>query len=643
MKEFRNRDTRVGSRLWTWHFAAMTERLNDELALGAGFPAAAYEGWRQLVDEVLKGGDFDNKLVARTLDGLRIEPLYPRNPGARPIIGRAPGARWAVMQRIDHPQPEAANSQALHDLANGATGLAIECAGSIGAHGYGLAPEQTTIARALEEIELESRIAIDLDLGPQPSGQAEVIAALLERGGASPASSIRFGLDPIGTAALAGGAELDWNSLERELTATIAKLVKEGFAGPFAVADARVVHGAGGSEAQELAYALAVAVAYLRALEAAGMAIELARRMLYFRMTADADQFLTVCKFRALRKLWARIEEACGLDPRPAFITAETAWRMMTRRDPYVNLLRSTIAVAAAGLGGANAIMVLPFTMALGLPDAFARRLARNTQLVLLDESNLARVGDPAAGSGAVESLTEQLCRAGWSQFQAIEKAGGAFTALERGEIQASVASVRAQRQAAVALRKEALIGTTEYADLAELPVATTEVPRAEIRIGHKKVQFEPLASFRLAEPFEQLRDVSDQMLSRSGARPKVFLANIGSISEFGARAAFAASFFAAGGIEAVTNDGFSDCEELIAAYNRSGTKFACLCSSDHIYVREALAMTEALREAGASVWMAGRPRSIEPAVRRAGVSGFIFSGCDAIAALRQAHSLVAT
>ena len=132
-------------------------------------------------------------------------------------------------------------------------------------------------------------------------------------------------------------------------------------------------------------------------------------------------------------------------------------------------------------------------------------------------------------------------------------------------------------------------------------------------------------------------------MLSRSGARPKVFLANIGSISEFGARAAFAASFFAAGGIEAVTNDGFSNCEELIAAYNRSGTKLACLCSSDHVYAREALATTEALREAGASVWMAGRPRSIEPAVQRAGVSGFIFAGCDAIEALRQAHSLVAT
>src|SRR5262249_13441721 len=186
----------------------------------------------------------------------------------------------------------------------------------------------------------------------------------------------------------------------------------KGLTGPFAPADARIVHNAGGSEAQELAYALAVAVAYLRALEAGGVGLDAARGMIYFRFAADADQLLTIAKFRGVRKLWARIEEACGLTPAPAFITAETAWRMMTRRDPHTNMLRATIAVVSAGVAGANAITVLPFTMALGLPDPFARRIARNTQLVLLEESNLARVSDPAAGSGAVEALTDALCPA---------------------------------------------------------------------------------------------------------------------------------------------------------------------------------------------------------------------------------------
>src|SRR5262249_34888836 len=152
--------------------------------------------------------------------------------------------------------------------------------------------------------------------------------------------------------------------------------------------------------AQELAFAVASAVDYLRTLEASGVPLDAARRMIYFRLSADADQFLTIAKFRALRKLWARIEQACGLAPRPAHVAAETVWRMMTSRDPSVNMLRTPIAAAAAGLGGADTITALPHTAALGLPEAFARRVVRNTQLILLEESNLARVADPAAGSG---------------------------------------------------------------------------------------------------------------------------------------------------------------------------------------------------------------------------------------------------
>src|SRR5262249_47366036 len=220
------------------------------------------------------------------------------------------------------------------------------------------------------------------------------------------------------------------------LGAAIPDLAAHGFRGPFAPADGRVIHSAGGSEAQELAYALAVAVGYLRALEARGIAVDAARGMIYFRLAAAADQFLTIAKFRALRMLWARVEQACMLAPSPPFVAAETAWRMMTKRDPYVNMLRATIAVVAAALGGADAIAVLPFTMALGLPHLFARRIARNTQLVLLEESNLARVTDPAAGAGGVEDMTAQLCRAACARFQEIEQAGGASDALRTGMIQ---------------------------------------------------------------------------------------------------------------------------------------------------------------------------------------------------------------
>jgi methylmalonyl-CoA mutase len=257
-----------------------------------------------------------------------------------------------------------------------------------------------------------------------------------QRGLAPGAVDMRASINPIGGFAAGGTAPGPWHVLSPIFSERVRDLAAQGFRGPFAVADGRVIHNAGGSEAQELAFALASAVEFLRALSANSVQLDAARGMIYFRLAADADEFLTIAKFRAIRKLWARVEEACGLAPKPAYVTAETAWRMMTRRDPYVNMLRTTIAVTAAGLGGADSILALPHTAALGLPDAFARRVARNTQLILLEESNLYRVADPAAGSGGIEELTGKLCATAWTQFQEIEKAGGVWKALETGLVQ---------------------------------------------------------------------------------------------------------------------------------------------------------------------------------------------------------------
>jgi methylmalonyl-CoA mutase len=316
---------------------------------------------------------------------------------------------------------------------------------------------------------------------------------------------------------------------------------------------------------------------------------------------------------------------------------------MMTRRDPYVNMLRATIAVVGAGLGGADAITVLPFTLALGLPDRFARRIARNTQLVLLEESNLAKVADPAAGAGGIEDLTDKLCRAAWAEFQEIEAAGGAWAALQQGLIQSKVAAVRGAREAAVARRKDALTGTSDFPDLAEAPVAVLEVPPVAPPPMADAPTFEPLPRIRLAEPFEALRDASDRTLAQIGARPKVFLANLGTPADFTARATFAKNFFEAGGIEAVGNDGFESRDALVAAFRASGARLACLCSSDAVYAREAVATAQALRDAGAVLLLAGRPGALEAALTKAGVRGFVFAGCDALAALRTTHGLIAS
>jgi len=616
----------------------MTE---DALILADEFPPTSQAEWRGLVEAALKGASFDKRLVSTTYDGLRIEPLYPRAAGVRPVAGRAPGAAWRVMQRIDHPDPATANRQAREDLENGATGLVLVFAGSLNANGYGLPATPEALARVLDGIALEA-VAVDFNLSPATRHAVDLFADLVKRRGFAPAKvDMRASINPIGGLAASGVAPAPWSDVSRRVAAAIRALAAEGFRGPFAVADGRIIHNAGGSEAQELAFALAAAVDCLRALEASGVPLEQARSMIYFRMAADADQFLTIAKFRAVRKLWARVEVACGLAPKPAVVAAETAWRMMTKRDVHVNMLRATIAVAAAALGGADDIAVLPYTAALGLPDAFARRLARNTQLVLLEESNLARVADPAAGSGAVEYLTDRLCAAAWALFQRYDRAGGAWAALEQGLVQRDVAAVRARREAAVARRKDAITGTSDYPNLHEEPVHVLDLPRVSLPEAPGKPCVEPLPSIRLAEPYETLRDASDAVLEKTGKRPKIFLATLGSPSDFTARATFAKNFYEAGGIEALVPDGFKDEAEMVAAFAASGARLACLCSSDKVYDVRGADAARALAAAGAVVHLAGRPGENEAKWREAGVHCFIYTGCDALSTLREAHGMV--
>ena len=622
----------------------MTDTATNAVPLAAEFPPATREQWLKLVDGVLKGAPFDKKLTSRTYDGLRIEPLYGRDPAARPVAARTPGAPWRIMQRVDHPNPAAANAEALHDLENGATGLALVFQGSLNANGYGLEGSAATLGRVLDGVYLEAGVTIDFNLSPQTRHIVRDFVALVKSRNIAPESvDMRASLNPIGGLAAAGQMPTSWSELAPAFANLVGKLAGHGFRGPFAVADGRIIHNAGGSEAQELAFAIASAVTYLRALEASGIKLDAGRRMIYFRLSADTDQFLTIAKFRALRKLWARVEEACGLKPHPVYVAAETAWRMMTKRDPAVNMLRSTIATFAAGVGGADAITVLPFTAALGLPDRFARRVARNTQLILLEESNVAKVADPTAGSGGIEALTRQLSEAAWRLFQEIEAAGGVVVALEQGLIQKKVAAVRAEREAAVARRKDALTGTSEFPNIAEGNAAVLDVPMVPpVPPGPAAVTIEALPRIRLAAPFEALRDASDRMLNETGSRPKIFLANLGSPSDFTARTTFARNFFEAGGIEAVTNDGFTSRDEMIAAFKTSGAKLACLCSSDAVYEAEAVGATEALAGSGAiSIYLAGRPGEREATYKGAGVETFIYAGCDVLATLAAAHDIL--
>jgi methylmalonyl-CoA mutase len=647
----------------------------DDLSLAADFPQATREQWLKLVEGVLKGADFQKKLVSRSHDGIAIQPLYPKAEGSAPIAREQTG-RWRVSQRVDHPDPKKANELALLDLEGGADALTLVTQKAPAARGFGVRIDSVEgLDRTLSGVMLDL-IHLRLDAGGHGRQMAALILVLAERRGHRLSDlSLDLGLDPVGAMAAQGRMSASWDAMAQRMGDTLNHLTAQGFAGRTFLADGRVYHEAGASEAQELAAVLATGVDYLRALEAQGHTLEAARRALSFLLVADADEFLTVGKLRALRRLWARVEQACGLETQPIRLHAETAWRMTTRRDPWVNMLRTTVAAFSAGIGGADAITVLPFTAALGLPDAFARRIARNTQLILLDESNLARVADPAAGAGGFEALTDALCEKAWALFQEIEREGGILESLKGDKLQACIAAVRTLREKAVATRKEPITGTSEFPNISEadvsvlLPMPESEKSKtsspspaspasaettfaslvqmagqgatlpqlAGTAAGPSPVAIAPLPFIRTAEPFEHLRDRADAYRARTGERPKVFLANLGPVSAFTAHATFAKNFFEAGGIEAVMNDGFSDTVKLRQAYLDSKAKLSCICSTDEIYESHAVETAEALRAAGSSlVYLAGRPGGREEELARAGIAGFIYAGCDTLAVLNR-------
>jgi methylmalonyl-CoA mutase len=402
------------------------------------------------------------------------------------------------------------------------------------------------------------------------------------------------------------------------------------------LADGRPYHEAGGSESQELAAMLATFVAYLRASEAEGLSPERAVPGIAFALAADADLFLTIAKLRAARKLAWRVADAAGAGDmmRHMHVTVSTSERMMARRDPWVNLLRATVACAGAVFGGADAVTVLPFTWALGQPDAFARRLARNTQIVLQEEAALGRVVDPAGGSWYVESLTEDLARKAWAVFQEIEAQGGMAAALQSGFVQERIAVVAEARDRDIATGRLELTGVSAFPLLADDGVTVTPHPPPP-PVPAPSAQTTPLTARRLAEPFEALRDAADAHLAATGQRPRVFVASPGAIAEHNARTTWVKNILAAGGIEAPTSDGYTTAAEAVAAFKTSGARVACLCSSDAVYAKLAEATAKGLKGAGAShVYVAGRPGAHEATMRAAGVDGFLFAGQDAVAAL---------
>ncbi|MGB3390915.1 MAG: methylmalonyl-CoA mutase family protein [Pseudaminobacter sp.] len=442
------------------------------------FPASDRQKWLELAQKALAGASFEEALVSHTDDGIRIEPLYDRAGKPDYLPRQNPHAPWVIVQRIDDPDPRRARAMAQEELAQGATGLALVFEGAPNAFGYGLPATAEALETVLEDIVL-NRTYLRIDVHPASRAMADWLVAILTTRRADPSKlNLSFGIDPAAIFAGTGRLRMSIEALQASMPQSLAHFFALGVPGVLLEADGRVLHNAGATEAQELGLMLASAIAHLRLFEEARQALIYAAPHIGFSISVDQDQLLSMAKIRALRTLWARIQQVCSIPPSRATIHAETSYRMMTAKDPETNILRTTLAGFAAVAGGADSLSILPHTIAHGLPEQFARRIARNTQLIMASESHIGFVADPASGSGGIEALTAALCEEAWQEFQRIEAEGGALNSLVNGRIQERVLAAKDKRAEAYRTGKRALVGTTIYPVKTERPVKTMNVEK---------------------------------------------------------------------------------------------------------------------------------------------------------------------
>jgi methylmalonyl-CoA mutase len=666
------------------------EKLNE-------FGASSYEEWRKLVDRDLAGAPFEKKLV-KQVAGVDIRPLYMQQDRApeQGLPGFAPYRRggfalgsvemgWEVRHEVAQADPEAAAASILDALNGGVRGLTLrfDRATRFGSseHGAdGLAVHDVDeLERALGVTRLDwVPLALKAGAGALPVAAA-LVALAQKRGLKLSALSGSFGADPLGTLATAGSLP---GSLEAALadTAALAAWTLEHAPRVRAISvDTAPYHEASADAAVEIAVALATGVTYLRALTDAGLSVDAAAGQIGFDLSIGRDVFVEIAKLRAARLTWAKVVAACGgsAESQVMVIHARTSLRTKTQRDPWVNMLRGTGESLAAAIGGADAITTLPFDCLLGESDDFAARMARNTQELLRHEAHLNRVVDPAGGSYYVEEITDQLARRAWQKFTAFEQAGGLPKVLSAGSLQKELAASLEAERKAVEARRLPITGVNEFPNVREAPV---ERPSADLaRAGQRAqaaqktaapklsasgaerfaqavaavAQGSALVSVRqgldsgspaavpalrierLAQPFENLRDIADRALASAGKRPAAFLVNLGPIPEHKARAGFAQNYFEAGGFVTLGNDGFSDPEAAAEAFVQSGAQVAVLCSSDSVYAELAVKTAEALvRREAKVIALAGSPGEQEAAYRAAGITDFVFVGVNVVQSL---------
>ena len=622
-------------------------------SLADQFPPTTLAQWRAAVDKVLARGvqdptpqqldeRFERDLVTHTVDGLVIQPLYTdRGEAPEPgVAGVAPFTRgtsrlgnrsygWDVRQRVlASDDTTAVARQVLDELERGATSVLLDVSNVA-------VVDVEYLDAALDGVLLDIASVVICNAADESNAAAAMLDLLERRGISRDEAATSLGVDPLGRWVTTASGEVT-----ADLAATA--LVSQRCAADFPrvrsiVVDATVVHEAGGGDVEELAYAASAGLEYVRALVGAGLSVDDAFEQLEFRFAATPDQFVTIAKFRAARRLWQRIASVSGAgeDAQTQRQHAMSSVAAGSRYDVSVNLLRGTVECFGAGVGGADAVTILPHDELLVVGGSeLGRRMCRNTQLVLIEESNLAKVVDMAGGSWFVEQLTDQLASAAWDRMQELERSGGLIDAVRHGVLQARVDATRVRRDEAIATRRRPMTGVTEFPDIAEDVAGAPEATAAD----SSAAPFAPLRRHRYADPVEQQRRRSDAMAATPAGRPTIFLAAVGSTASNAARVAFAKNLFEVGGIEAIVADGSTDPAGIRRAFDASGAALVCLCASDAVYAEHAAAVaTELAASTPARLYLAGRPRGMDQELAAAGIDEQIAAGGDVVTTIRTA------
>ncbi len=698
-------------------------KLDKELRLQDDFQSPSYDEWRKKVEIDLKGAPFEKKLITKTYEGINLQPIYTRKdienlpqtddvPGYSNLIRGTKvsgyvGKSWDVCQELPYGDAEEFNAALKSDLQRGQNSINVklDTATKLGLDSDYAKKEEVgngglaisalkSITRAFDGIELE-KYPLYIQAGFNSVPMLMALAAYLKKEGKE-ISALKGAVeaDPLGYLVENGEMPVSFEFAMNKMKLA-AEWTKKNATGLKTISVSGIPYGNGGASAvQELAYVMATAVEYIEQLLERGLAIDEIAQSMRLSFNVGPFYFMEIAKFRAARVLWANIMDAYGAseESKKVLIHAKTSVGNQTAYDPYVNMLRTTTEAFSAVVGGIDSLHTNPFDETFSVPNEFSRRISRNVQILLSEESHMDKLIDPAGGSFYVEKLTDEVANAAWTEFQTIQEKGGMFKALQENYPQDAIKEVVAARKKNIDKRKDAIVGNNMYANPKEEKIAPKkadtealyqkraeflqkyrvagdaekhkpileklnslvgkddvslietginafvegatlgEIASALKAANGKTVAIEKVEIFKLTAEFEALRDASKAFEEKTGAKPKLFLANMGHVRQFKPRADFARGFFEVAGLDIIYTNGFETPEEAAKAAIESGAKAVCVCSTDDTYPEIVPGLAKSLKEQDSEITLilAGYPKDQIEAHKASGVDEFIYLGCDA-------------